>query len=278
MSAVTEVIGFLGAGQMGEPMVRRLLAADHDVRLYARREKVRTRLAESGAKLTDSVAELARQVDILVVCLFSDAQLTELATGPDGFMVNMRPGSIVVSHTTGTAGTLDRIRAQYPDGPHLVDAPVSGSSEDIAAGTLTVLLGGEPTALDRVVEAVRAYADPIIRTGVLGSALNLKLVNNILFAANAQLAAAAVDLGDRLGIGNKELLDAIALSSGRSHALASIRKLGGVDTFTELASPFLRKDVAACADAAAEAQVDLGWLGTVVADGPIALATSDVTE
>lgn len=278
MSAVADVIGFLGAGQMGEPMVRRLIDAGHEVRLYARREGVRARLGDAGAQLTDSVADLARQVDVLVVCLFSDTQLTELATGPDGFMANAKPGSIVVSHTTGTAGTLDKIRAMYPDGPELVDAPVSGSAEDIAAGKLTVLLGGETETLDRVEAVVSAYADPIIRTGVAGSALNLKLVNNILFAANAQLAAAAVELGDRLGIGSRELLAAIALSSGRSHALASIRQIGGVDGFTELAAPFLRKDVAACADAAADAQVDLGWLGAVVADGPIALVKSRAAE
>ncbi|WP_132474384.1 NAD(P)-binding domain-containing protein [Rhodococcus sp. SMB37] len=267
---MTDIIGFLGAGQMGEPMVRRLLGAGHDVRIYARREEVRMRLGVAGAYLADSVADVARQADILVVCLFSDAQLTELAAGPDGFMANAKDSAVVVSHTTGTVGTLEKIRADHPGGPVLVDAPVSGSAEDIAAGKLTVLMGGENAVLDRVVAAVGAYADPIIRTGRFGSALNLKLVNNLLFAANAQLAAAAVELGDRLGIGSRELLAAIALCSGRSHALASIGKVGGVETFDEFASPFLRKDVAACTAAAEDAGVDLGWLASVVAGGPIA--------
>lgn len=218
------------------------------------------RLGVAGAYLADSVADVARQADILVVCLFSDAQLTELAAGPDGFMANAKDSAVVVSHTTGTVGTLEKIRADHPGGPVLVDAPVSGSAEDIAAGKLTVLMGGENAVLDRVVAAVGAYADPIIRTGRFGSALNLKLVNNLLFAANAQLAAAAVELGDRLGIGSRELLAAIALCSGRSHALASIGKVGGVETFDEFASPFLRKDVAACTAAAEDAGVDLAGL------------------
>ncbi|MFD6856240.1 NAD(P)-dependent oxidoreductase [Rhodococcus sp. NPDC060090] len=266
---MTDIIGFLGAGQMGEPMVRRLLDAGHDVRLYARKEEVRMRLGGAGAYLADSVADVARQADILIVCLFSDAQLTELAAGPDGFMANAKAGAVVVSHTTGTVGTLAKIRADHPDGPELVDAPVSGSADDIAAGELTVLLGGEEQVLARVEAAVRAYADPIIRTGPFGSALNVKLVNNLLFAANAQLAAAAVELGEHLGIGSRELLDAIALCSGRSHALASISKVGGVETFDEFASPFLRKDVAACTAAAEDAGVDLGWLAAVVEAGPI---------
>ncbi|MEE2058528.1 NAD(P)-dependent oxidoreductase [Rhodococcus artemisiae] len=275
---MADVIGFLGAGQMGEPMVHRLLAAGHDVLAHARKEAVRNRLTDAGAQLSDSVADLARRADILVVCLFSDDQLVELATGPDGFIAHAEPGTVVVSHVTGNVGTLDKLRSLYSDGPTVVDAPVSGSAEDIADGKLTVLLGGDTAVLDRVEPVVRAYADPVIRTGEFGSALNLKLVNNILFAANAQLVAAAVELGGRLGVDGTALLDAIASSSGRSHALASIRKVGGVDTFTQAASPFLRKDVAACAAAAADAHVDLGWLGTVVADGPISLVKSTVTE
>lgn len=273
--AMPEVIGFLGAGQMGEPMVRRLLVAGYDVRLYARREEVRMRLGSAGAYLADSVADVARQADILLVCLFSDEQLIDLAGGPDGFMENAKETSIVVSHTTGTVGTLAKIRADHPSGPVLVDAPVSGSADDIAAGTLTVLLGGDENVLDRVEPVVSAYADPVIRTGEFGTALNLKLVNNLLFAANAQLAAAAVELGDRLGIGHTELLDAVSLSSGSSHALASIRKIGGVEAFSEVASPFLRKDVAACDAAAKDAGVDLGWIGSVVGEGPIALTSEN---
>ncbi|NED68722.1 hypothetical protein G3I15_48150 [Streptomyces sp. SID10244] len=84
--------------------------------------------------------------------------------------------------------------------------------------------------------------------------------------------AAAVELGERLGVGGEQLLSAVAVSSGRSHALASVQLLGDVGTFTKVASPFLRKDVAACVVAAEDAGVDLGWLRSVVDAGPIELS------
>ncbi|MFW0785790.1 NAD(P)-dependent oxidoreductase [Gordonia sp. CPCC 206044] len=269
---MSEVIGFIGAGQMGEPMVRRLVDAGHEVVLYARRPEVRERLAEAGASLADSVADAAARADILILCLFSDAQLVDLAGGPDGYLTNARSTSVVVSHVTGNVSTLEKLVAEFPDGPEIIDAPVSGSAKDIAAGEITVLVGGNEAAVDRAEPVLAAYAKPIIRTGGLGSALNLKLVNNILFAANAQLTAAAVELGNRLGIGSEQLLSAIALSSGRSYALASVKSLGDVARFTEVAAPFLRKDVSACVVAAEEAGIDLGWLRSVVDAGPLELS------
>ncbi|MFD1813545.1 NAD(P)-dependent oxidoreductase [Rhodococcus gannanensis] len=266
------VVGFIGAGQMGEPMVHRLLGAGHKVVVYARRAEVRQRLADAGVSVADSVADVAAQADVLVLCLFSDAQLREVASGETGFMANAKPGAVVVSHVTGNVATLEALVADHPDGPSVVDAPVSGSADDISAGKLTVLLGGAEGSVERAESVLVAYADPIVRTGGLGSALNLKLVNNVLFAANAQLVAAAVELGQKLGIGDAELLSAVALSSGRSHALNSVKLLGGLDRFGAVAAPFLRKDVAACATAADAAGIELGWLRSVVDSGPLDLS------
>jgi 3-hydroxyisobutyrate dehydrogenase-like beta-hydroxyacid dehydrogenase len=104
-------VGFLGAGQLGEPMVERLLGAGHDVVVYARREEIRRRLEAKGAATADSVADLARGSDVLISCLFSDAQLRETGIGPDGFIANARQGAVFVSHTTGTLPTLQSLRA-----------------------------------------------------------------------------------------------------------------------------------------------------------------------
>ena len=79
-------VGFLGAGQLGEPMVERLLGAGHDVLVYARREEVRLRLESKGAASADSVADLARGSDVLIVSLFSDAQIRETGLGTNGFI------------------------------------------------------------------------------------------------------------------------------------------------------------------------------------------------
>ena len=139
------LIGFLGAGQLGEPMVDRLLVDGHRVLVYARRAEIRSRLAAKGAAVADSVAELARNSDVLIGCLFSDSQLRDTGLGADGFVANAKPGSVFVSHTTGTLATLDTLQRTSVNGLTILDGPVSGTVDDINAGTLTVLLGGTPT-------------------------------------------------------------------------------------------------------------------------------------
>jgi 3-hydroxyisobutyrate dehydrogenase-like beta-hydroxyacid dehydrogenase len=264
-------VGFLGAGQLGEPMVDRLLGAGRDVVAYARREEIRRRLEAKGAATADSVADLARGSDVLISCLFSDAQLREAGFGADGFITNAKPGAVFVSHTTGTLSTLEALRDSSPLAPVILDAPVSGTADDIAAGTLTVLIGGPSDAVTAVTPILAAYADPVVATGALGSALALKLINNLLFAANAQLLGAATQLGGKLGVEPSVLLSTLQVCSARSHAAEQAQRVGGMDRFAELASPFLRKDIAACREAAAEAGVELGLLGTAVRDGPLDL-------
>jgi 3-hydroxyisobutyrate dehydrogenase-like beta-hydroxyacid dehydrogenase len=268
---MTTTVGFLGAGRLGEPMVERLLGAGHDVLVYARRDDTRRRLEAHGAALADSVADLAAGSDILISCLFSDAQLRETGLGPDGFVANVKPGSVFVSHTTGTVSTLEALRADSASGPVVLDAPVSGTADDIAAGTLTVLIGGPSDAVAAVTPVLTAYADPVVATGPLGSALALKLINNLLFAANAQLLASATQLGTKLGVAPDVLLSTLQVCSAGSQVAAHAHRIGGMDDFAERAGPFLRKDIAACREAAAEAGVELGLLGTAVREGPLAL-------
>jgi 3-hydroxyisobutyrate dehydrogenase-like beta-hydroxyacid dehydrogenase len=268
---MTEAIGFIGAGQLGEPMVSRLVAAGHDVLVYARRPEVRESVVSHGAAVADSVADLARRSDILISCLFSDAQLNEVGLGPDGVVANAKPGSVFVSHTTGILTTLTGLRDSHPSPPVILDAPVSGTVENIEAGTLTVLVGGPSDAVQLVTPVLAAYADPIVATGELGSALAIKLVNNLLFAGNAQLLAAAIQLGQALGVDADALLSALQVCSSASHVAAHAHRLGGIESFTERATPFLRKDIAAALEAAGEAGVDLGLLGVVADAGPLAL-------
>src|ERR1700712_298614 len=268
-------IGFLGAGQLGEPMVERLLGAGHRVMVHARRDDVRDRLTTGGAAAAESVASLARDSDVVISCLFSDAQLREAGLGPAGFIDNAKSGSIFVSHTTGTLSTLEALRDSSAKAPVILDAPVSGTVESIVAGTLTVLVGGPSDAVATVTPILAAYADPVLPTGALGSALALKLINNLLFAANAQLLGAATQLGAQLGVAPDALLSTLQVCSAGSTAAAHAQRIGGMDRFEELAGPFLRKDIAACREALGESGVDLGLLGTAVREGPLALDVVD---
>jgi 3-hydroxyisobutyrate dehydrogenase-like beta-hydroxyacid dehydrogenase len=277
LSEATPIIGFIGAGQLGEAMVSRLLAAGSHVLVYARRPEVRDRVAAQGAVLADSAANLAGRSDILISCLFSDAQLNEVGLGRDGLIANAKPGSVLVSHTTGTVSTLTTLRDSHASPPIILDAPVSGTVENIVAGNLTVLLGGPSDAVRAVTPVLATYADPIVPTGELGSALAIKLVNNLLFSCNAQLLAAATQLGQALGVDHAALLSAVQVCSSASHAAAQVHHVGGIENFIARAMPFLRKDIAAAVEAADEVGVDLGLLGVVVDSGPLALVEGPET-
>jgi 3-hydroxyisobutyrate dehydrogenase-like beta-hydroxyacid dehydrogenase len=260
-------IGFVGAGRMGLPMVERLAAAGHDLVVYARRPETRSALEQLGVGHTGELREAAAGADALLICVFNDEQLAEIAEPLAGALP---AGAVLASHVTGRESTLRTIAGRFP-GIEVVDAPVSGGPAEIRAGQLTVLLGGSPPARARAAAVVRAYGDPVIETGELGTALAVKLVNNLLFAANAQLAAEAVRLGEALGLAPEPLLGALNQMSGASQASRRAAENTGLAAFAVRIAPFLRKDVAACLEQAAERGVDPGLLIDVARRGPLAV-------
>ena len=261
-------VGFVGAGRMGMPMVERLAAAGHDLVVYARREEARAELAKLGVRATAEAAEAAAGADVLLLCVFNDEQLAEIADPLAGALPD---GAVLASHVTGRVSTLRSLAGRFP-AIHVVDAPVSGGPHEIRAGLLTVLLGGQDAARARAAEVVGAYASPIIETGDLGTALAVKLVNNFLFAANAQLAAEAARLGEALGVSPGELLSALEhMSGGSSASHRAAEGEGDMAAFATRIGPFMKKDVAICLEQAAELGVDPGLLIDVVRRGPLAL-------
>jgi 3-hydroxyisobutyrate dehydrogenase-like beta-hydroxyacid dehydrogenase len=268
---MVEIVGFIGAGRLGEPIVMRLLAAGHQVLVHARRDEVRDRLWIHGAALADSVADVAVHSDIIISCLYSDAQLREISRGPRGLPANAKHEALFVSHTKGTVAPLADLEASSAGRMRVLDALVCGTADDVSAGAATVLLGGASDAVERVTPVLAAYARPIIPSGGLGSALHLKLINDLLFAANTQLVTAAAELGQRLGVETPALLNALTVSSGGSAAAAHALVTGSVDAFASLAEPSLRKDVAACLDAVERAGADPGPLAEILSIGPLRL-------
>lgn len=268
-------IGFLGAGTIGEPMVERLLAAGHRVRLYARRVDVRDRLAAAGAELVDQPSDVAA-ADVVISCLYSDSQVLDVL--PEVVRA-MDSGAVLVSHTTGTPATLSRLDEFSLTGKAaIVDGAFSGTAEAVRAGRLVVYLGGEPAQVAVARQVVAAYAAPVILTGARGSAMRVKLLNNLLFAAISQLTLRGLEAGRAMGIDEGTLLEALAVSSGGSSAARYISARGGPDRYVTSVTPYLRKDVAACRDAAAEAGIDLSALLTAAQEGPMNLGDVPILE
>jgi 3-hydroxyisobutyrate dehydrogenase-like beta-hydroxyacid dehydrogenase len=265
-------IAFVGAGQMGLPMVQRLVAAGHAVTVYARRAEVRAACADVGAAAGDSLAGALPGAEVIVVCLYADAQVRELALGPGGLVAEAEPGALVVLHTTGSPATArDLAREGEARGVRVVDAPVSGSADDIRGGHVTVLLGGAPGDVERARSVVSAYGDPVVALGPLGSAQLVKLLNNALFAAQLQLAGEVERIAGDLGVDVSQAAAAIQRSSGASYAMGLVASVGSAETIAELGGHFLHKDVATARAVAGESGIDLGVLGHVHDHGRLTL-------
>jgi len=248
-------LGFVGAGRIGRPMVRRLVAAGHTVRVLSRSDAALAALTEDGAMPVSTLAAVADGAGAVLICVHTDEQVREV--GP-ALIDAMVPGALLIVHTTGNPQTADALAAH--GGVEVIDAPVSGGPHDVAAGAITLLVGGAADAVERARPVLAAYGDPILHVGGRGSGQRVKLINNALFAANVGLLAAAVDLGARLGVTEQALLDALPQGSANSFALAGVARAGSVAGFAAAAGEFIGKDVAVVRRVVAELGGDLGAL------------------
>ena len=199
------------------------------------------------------------------MCVFTDEQVAEVCSSSE-LISAMPPDAALVIHTTGSPRTAQTIAAQSP-GIDVLDAPVSGGPHDIAAGEVTLFVGGSDDAVARVQPVLAAYADPILHVGPIGAGQLVKLVNNTLFAAQIGLLAEAVALGDRFGVDEARLLTSITHGSGASqvagHRTRRVRSQAFIDTVGE----FIGKDVAVVRKIVAELGSELGVLDDVINAG-----------
>jgi 3-hydroxyisobutyrate dehydrogenase-like beta-hydroxyacid dehydrogenase len=173
----------------------------------------------------------------------------------------MSPDAVLVVHTTGSPRTAQSIAALGVD---VVDAPVSGGPHDVAAGRVTLFVGGEDDAVKRVRPLLSSYGDPVLHVGRTGTGQLVKLINNALFAAQIGLVAEGVRLGGLLGVAEPTLLEALTHGSAASRALGNIGRAGSTRAFIDSVGDFIGKDVALVRATVAELGGDLGPLSEIV--------------
>ncbi|MGW4911182.1 NAD(P)-dependent oxidoreductase [Streptomyces sp. NPDC004270] len=250
----------MGAGRMGLPMVRRLAEAGHQVRVAGRSDGSRDALAGEPAEGVHEIARVGDGADAVLVCVRTDEQVRRVCLG-SGLLDAMPAGSTLVVHTTGSPGTAEAIHDQAaPRGIGVVDAPVSGGPPDVAAGRITLYVGGAQDTVARIRPVLRAYGDPVLHVGPLGAGQRVKLVNNTVFAAHIGLLAHAARLGRELGLDEPHLLDALTHGSAASRALGGAVRRGAVAEFARSTREFLGKDLDVVRTVAGEVGADLGAL------------------
>src|SRR5262249_16498808 len=215
-----------GTGEMGRPLVDRLLAAGFDVSAFARRDAVRADLAAAGVHCVDAVTDLAHDRDVVVVYVYSDEQVGEIVLD-NGVAPAMEPGSVILVLTTGSPRTVEAIDARVQSrGVGVVDAPGSGGPAQVAAGTLTLFVGGDDAHVERCRPVFDAYATNVVHFGALGTGQRVKLLNNLLFGANVELAVEVARLSLEFGIDPVLLATTLHTCSGASYALDLVAAMG----------------------------------------------------
>jgi 3-hydroxyisobutyrate dehydrogenase-like beta-hydroxyacid dehydrogenase/ferredoxin len=253
------ISGFAGAGRMGGAMVRRLLAAGHSVTVLDHSAAARDDLAAAGAVVTTDIAALAA-TEVTGVCVLTDAQVRAVCL--DGGLLDMMArGSALVVHTTCSPKTIELLgRHGDKRGVTVVDAAVSGGPQDIAAGRITLYVGGTADDVQRVRPFLQAYGDPVLHVGPRGTGQLVKLLNNAVFAANIGVLAEAVGVAAELGVAEGSLLQSLRHGSGSSRALDGIAGSGTVAEFAAAIGEFIGKDLAVVREVAADLGADLGAL------------------
>ena len=193
-------IGFVGLGHMGGNMAARLLAAGYTIFGEARSKEGSQRLVDEGLTWCDTPREVAEAADVVLTSIPDDAALQDVASGSDGILAGLEAGKVWVDVSTVSPRVsrevAERVRGA---GAVMLDAPVSGSVPQVQSGTLTIMVGGDEQAYDRVEPVLRELGTPT-RVGGNGQGLVLKLAINISLAVQMLAFSEGLLLAQRDGV------------------------------------------------------------------------------
>lgn len=214
-------VAYIGIGQMGAGMALCLKRAGFDVIGFDVSAASRDAAAAEGLAVTDSMAEAVKGAEFLLSSLPNSAIVRDAWMGTDGILANSpAKGAVCIDFSTIDTQTMvavgDACRAQ---GLGVVDAPVSGGPNEAANGTLVLLLGGSDEDVARAKPLFDALGSTQLRTGDVGTAKTVKLVNNVMSMGNVLIAAEAFAMGEAAGVDSQVLYDTLSQSGGRSHHL-----------------------------------------------------------
>jgi len=277
-------LGFCGLGKMGLPMARRLVEAGHVVRVWNRSlDKVHDLVATTDAEATtrciacDLPADVAANVSVVMLCLADADAVEAVAFGHGGLVSRARTGAFIVDHSTlapsRTVALAQRWRVET--GGHWIDAPVSGGTAGAAAGTLTVMAGGDATTINTLAPILSAYAAHVTRMGESGAGQAIKLANQTIVMTTIAALAEATRLAQHAGIDATRIPAALEGGWADSILLQTLM-LRMIDPPTHATGTIrtMLKDLDAVAALARESGTTLpvasivrGWLSRAVAEG-----------
>ena len=246
-------IAFIGLGVMGFPMAGHLANANHDVTVYNRTEKKATLWLETyQGKSAKTPKGAAEECDIVFVCVGNDDDLRSVVLGTDGALTGMKPGSILVDHTTASADIARELSlACSEQSVSFIDAPVSGGQQGAENGQLTIMCGGDNAIFEQIISIMDCYAKQISLLGSTGSGQLTKMVNQICIAGLVQGLAEGLQFAENAGLDAHKVVEVISKGAAQSWQMDNRH-----DTMIKgeyehgFAVDWMRKDLAICLDEA----------------------------
>jgi 3-hydroxyisobutyrate dehydrogenase-like beta-hydroxyacid dehydrogenase len=199
-------IAFLGLGQMGTPMARRLLRTGHQVTVWNRTHERAETLASDGAAAAGSPAEAGAGVEFAITMLATPEALQDVVLGENGLAKALGPGQVYIDMSTVGPDSVGSIARQLPDGVAVVDAPVRGSVPQAIEGRLEVFVGASDEDFERVRPILESFGS-VAHVGGPGAGAAMKLVANLALGASIAAVGEGLALAESLGLGRAPVLD-----------------------------------------------------------------------
>lgn len=219
---MSERVGFIGLGIMGQGMVRNLLNAKFNVCVWNRTAARMEPLIEAGATSGNSPADVASQSDIIITCVSDTPDVEAVILGENGIIHGVHSGSLVIDMSTISPHvTRDIGNTLREKGVHMLDAPISGGSEGAAKGTLSIMVGGDADQFERAMPYFEAMGKAVTHVGAHGAGQTVKLVNQILVVVNALAVSEAMLFAEAGGLDLQKTLDAVSQGAAGSWMLSN---------------------------------------------------------
>jgi 3-hydroxyisobutyrate dehydrogenase-like beta-hydroxyacid dehydrogenase len=205
-----ERVGFAGLGAMGAGIARRLMDAGYEVVGWNRTRERADPLLEAGMGWADTPRELAGSVDVLFTMLTDTAAIEATAEGADGLLAGLREGKVWADISTiapdASVALAERVRAT---GAFFLDCPVSGSPATLAAGEMSVMVGGDRDAFEHIAGVLHAIGPKVTYIGPNGHAILTKVAINLALVVSVTALAEGVALVEKAGVDRTAVVDAV---------------------------------------------------------------------
>lgn len=214
-------VGFIGLGNMGEPMVKNLLAAGFDVAVMPnRRQQPALRLAQRGARVVNTPREVAQDADFVITMLPNLPDVEQVILGEKGVVAGAKPGLILLNMGTLSPSGIQRLAQQLELRDIFVcDAPVSGGPARAQDGTLTIMPGADFEVYQSTRPLLEAIGENIFYTGELGTGQVVKLCNNLAAATLLAISSEVLTMGVKAGVDADTLREVMLKATGANFQL-----------------------------------------------------------